>query len=103
MMLPQCRTRGWLLLLTVLAFAGACRDAVSPPAMTVPTDGSKLIVDGAHGGGNQNVFFLPPMVASPVGQPGYGDPFQQGLPVEIKLMCTTKATGSACPNFDFLP
>jgi hypothetical protein len=103
MMPLQGRTRRWLLLLTVLTAAAACRDSLSPRQVGVPTDGSKLIVDGAHNGGNQNVFFLPPMVASPVGQPGYGGPFQPGLPVEIKLVCTTAVSGSSCPNFDFPP
>jgi hypothetical protein len=90
-------------LLTVLTAAAACRDSLSPRQVAVPTDPSKMIVDGAHNGGNLNVFFLPPMVANPVGQTGYGAPFQPGLPVEIKLICTTKATNSGCPNFDFPP
>lgn len=103
MMPLQGRTRRWLLLLTVLTSAAACRDSLSPRQVAVPTDGSKLIFDGAHNNGNQNVFFLPPMVANPVGAPGYGAPFQAGLPVEIKLVCLTKISGSTCPDFDFPP
>jgi hypothetical protein len=98
----QGRTRRWLLLLTVCATAAACNDSVAPRQFKTPAP-SNIIVDGAHNGGNDDVFFLPPLVADPSGAQGYGDPFQSGLPVEIKLVCTAHITGSLCPDIDYPP
>ena len=96
------RTRRWLLLMAVLATAAACRDTVAPRTLKVP-DPTSIIVDGAHNGGNDDVFFLPPLVGDPSGAPGFGDPEQLGLPVEIQINCLVRASGSTCPNLDFPP
>lgn len=96
------RTRRWLLLLGILGGTAACRDTVAPRVLTPPNP-SAIIVDGAHNGGNDDVFFLPPLVPDPSGATGYGDPEQLGLPVEIQVNCLTKVASSSCPNFDYLP
>src|SRR4051812_47635708 len=49
------------------------------------------ISDGAHGG-NRDVFFLPPMLGNPNKAAGYGDPFQPGLNVSIKVRDVTANT-----------
>lgn len=84
MTLLQGRTRRWLLLMGVLAITAGCNDAMAPRGMK-PTAGSKQISDGAHGGPNDDVFFLPPMVGNPSNAPGYGDPFQPNLPVAMRV------------------
>jgi hypothetical protein len=89
----QGRTRRWLLLLTALA-AAACSDSVSPRQVKVPLRPAQTISDGAHHGGNDDVFFLPPMVSNPNGAPGYGDPFAPNLPVIIRVVCTVAPDGS---------
>lgn len=68
-----------------LVALGACQDGLAPAA-TSPraTSFSPAILDGAHGG-NQSVFFLPPMVSNPTGQPGFGDAVQTGLPVAFRV------------------
>jgi len=71
-------------LFSVAAFVlAACRDSSAPTERRtiVPGDRSSTISDGAHTNGNDDVWFLPPMVSNPQGSPGYGDPFQPGLPV----------------------
>ena len=73
-----------------IAFAFAAlsctdRSTTTGPKVITPGSASRAISDGAHGG-NDDIWFLPPMVASPVGQPGYGDPFAPGLPVVIKVV-----------------
>ena len=76
------------LVIAAAAFAAlSCTDrsATTGPKVIAPGSASRNISDGAHGG-NDDVWFLPPMVASPVGQPGYGDPFAPGLPVVIKVV-----------------
>jgi hypothetical protein len=97
----QGRTRRWFLLVAVLGVA-ACRDAVAPRALT-PPDPAAVIVDGAHNSGNDDVFFLPPLVDNPSSAPGFGDPEQLGLPVNIKINCLSHTATSACPNFNFPP
>jgi hypothetical protein len=75
-------------LATAVAFAAlSCTDrsTTTSPRAIAPGDASRVISDGAHGG-NDDIWFLPPMVTSPVGQPGYGDPFAPGLPVVIKVL-----------------
>ena len=105
MMLLRRRTRRWTSLLGVLVLA-ACHDAAAPKVLT-PPDPSKLIVDGAHNNGNDDVFFLPPLVADPTGQPGFGDAVQPGLPVTIKIACWQTAqppyAPSACTPQTFTP
>lgn len=104
-MLLRRRTRRWTSLLGVLVLA-ACHDAAAPKVLT-PPDPSKLIVDGAHNNGNDDVFFLPPLVADPTGQPGFGDAVQPGLPVTIKIACWQTAqppyAPSACTPQTFTP
>jgi hypothetical protein len=101
MMPLQGRTRRWLLFMGVLVAAIACRDTVSPREMRVPAS-SKQISDGAHGGPNDDVFFLPPMVGNPSGAPGYGDPFQPNLPVMITV-CERDAGDENCTPRVVLP
>jgi hypothetical protein len=69
----------------VLAATAACGDSISPrrTALQVPHL-TPTILDGAHGG-NKSVFFLPPMVSNPNGQPGFGDPVAAGLPVSFRI------------------
>ena len=95
------RTRRWLLFIAAFATV-ACRDTVAPRTLKVP-DASAIIVDGAHNGGNDDVFFLPPLVENPSSASGFGDPEQLGLPVNIKVICTSHPSTSTCPNFDFPP
>jgi hypothetical protein len=103
MTLSYSRTRRWLLLMAVLATATACRDSIAPRDLKAPVGPSHTIFDGAHNGGNDDVFFLPPLVADPSGSAGFGDPEQLGLPVEIKIVCQSHPSTSACPDFDFPP
>src|SRR6476660_5457013 len=55
-----------LLTVSALLFIVACKDNNTPTQISAPTDPSKIISDGAHGG-NKDFFFLPPMVPLPVG------------------------------------
>src|SRR3954468_22404176 len=98
----QGRTRRWLLLIGTLGLATACRDTVAPREL-IPPDPAAIIVDGAHNSGNDDVFFLPPLVDNPSGVAGFGDPEQLGLPVNIKIICQSHPSTSVCPNFDFPP
>src|SRR5512132_51764 len=76
----------------LLGFAAAfaalsCGDRPTPtsPRTLAPGGASRAISDGAHNG-NDDVWFLPPMVSSPAGKPGYGDAFAPNLPVVIKVL-----------------
>ena len=73
------------LCVAVLIGVAACGDSTSPRQATkqVPHF-NPTILDGAHGG-NKSVFFLPPMVSNPTGQPGFGDPVAAGLPVSFQI------------------
>ena len=76
------------------AFAAlSCSDRSTPtsPRSLKPDASSKTIFDGAHNG-NQDVWFLPPMVPNPVGKPGYGNAFDPGLSVAIKIKDVTTNT-----------
>jgi hypothetical protein len=89
-----------ILILAVLATIAGCRDQIAPTASSraAPGSGAADIWDGAHGiNGNTDVFFLPPMVSNPNGQPGYGDAFQPGLPVAFKIRDMN--TGSVIREF----
>lgn len=69
----------------VLVATAACGDNISPrKAVKEVPKITPTILDGAHGG-NQSVFFLPPMVSNPNGQPGFGDPVAPGLPVSFRI------------------
>lgn len=75
---------------------GGDRTAPTGPRLTPPT-GNATLWDGSQTGGNPNVFFLPPLVPNPQGQPTFGtNPFQPGLPVEIEIACQTPAPGLSC-------
>jgi hypothetical protein len=52
-----------LMMLTISAAVAACSDTPSP--LAGPSRPSTEIMDGAHGGGNQSFYFLPPLVANP--------------------------------------
>lgn len=68
-----------------LIATAACGDNVAPrKAVKEVPKITPTILDGAHGG-NQSVFFLPPMVSNPNGQPGFGDPVAAGLPVSFRI------------------
>jgi len=89
------RTNVARLLTGTAAFAAlSCGERATPtdPRVLSPGGVSRAISDGAHGG-NDDVWFLPPMVSNPVGKPGYGGPFAPGLPVEIRVRdMTTSGT-----------
>jgi hypothetical protein len=81
------------LAMLVLVAGLGCRDAVQPVLKHPALSPNAEISDGAHGiDRNDDVFFLPPMVSNPTGSPGYGDPFQPGLPVTIRI-CVKSTTG----------
>jgi hypothetical protein len=82
---------GMLLAFSTLLVAAACGDNTLTPTRPVPQAPNSTIFDGAHSG-NKNVFFLPPIVANPVNQPGYGGTPQSGLPVTYRIVCV------ACGN-----
>src|SRR5205814_9842186 len=54
-----------LLALAALTLAMACEGTRQPTGVTAPTDPSKIISDGAHGGANKDFFLLPPLLPSP--------------------------------------
>src|SRR3989442_5005081 len=56
-------------LVAAIVVLSGCRDN-SPLQENTPTLNA-LIVDGAHGDGNKDFFFLPPLVANPVGSANY--------------------------------
>lgn len=93
-MIPLSRTTAVrLLLMAAMTAAVGCRDRIEPtgPTRTWSMRSSATISDGAHNQGNDDVFFLPPMVPNPSGAAGYGDPFQPGLPVSIKICVVPSA------------
>jgi hypothetical protein len=61
------------LCLALLAGAAACGDEriVEPTEGSLPNQPSFTISDGAHGAGNPDFFFLPPLVPSPTGDADY--------------------------------
>src|SRR5207245_8464544 len=59
-----------LLALAALILAMACESARRPTEIGAPTDPSKAISDGAHGG-NPDFFFLPPLLRNPVNDPNF--------------------------------
>lgn len=68
--------------------------APTGPRLT-PPGANALLSDGTTNG-NANVFFLPPLVPSPVGVGNYGKtPFQPGLPVEIQIVCIAPSPSCA--------
>lgn len=57
--------------LVAMAFAMACHDTPQPTEPNLaPSDPSKIISDGAHGG-NKDFWWLPPMVPLPIGNPDF--------------------------------
>ena len=62
--------RSSLFALSVLVLALACDNSQQPTGLKVPTDPSKIISDGAHGG-NRDFFFLPPLVLPPTAADGF--------------------------------
>ena len=69
--------------------------APTGPRLTPP--GANAVLSDGTTSGNANVFFLPPLVASPVGVGNYGKtPFQAGLPVQIEIVCI--APSVSCTN-----
>lgn len=53
------------LALALIVVTMGCRDTRQPTGPAAPSDPSKIISDGAHGG-NKDFFFLPPMVPLPI-------------------------------------
>jgi probable HAF family extracellular repeat protein len=73
--------------ISLLLLTAACRDTNSPTQLAAPTDPSKIISDGAHGG-NKDFFFLPPMVPLPLNNPDFelgkfNNSLRSALKVEI--------------------
>jgi hypothetical protein len=67
-----------------------------------PPGTNDVLWDGSQPTGNQNVFFLPPLVKDPSTIPGtsYGaNPFQPGLPVEIEIACLTPAPPTSTTTY----
>lgn len=92
---------GVLGIAALTAIAG-CRDAVAPTAHSPRTVAySPQILDGAHGG-NKAVFFLPPMVSNPSGQPGFGDPVRGDLTVSYKILRLLKPGSTECGSQNML-
>ena len=91
-------TRRYLPFILLLASLGvsACSDRMTDPRQLRPQQAGKEIVDGNHGG-NTDVFFLPPVVSNPNKAPGYGDPFQPGLP--LSFIVTDQSTNAVVKNF----
>jgi hypothetical protein len=97
------RFRPLHLFASVALFAGAaCSDHGSltePPRVVNPSGASRSISDGAHNGGNTDVFFLPPMVSNPSSAPGYGDPFDPGLASAVSFRISDRGpTGASTPQ-----
>ncbi|HJP61266.1 MAG TPA: hypothetical protein VJ865_14760, partial [Gemmatimonadaceae bacterium] len=93
-----------LLLLSVVLGGVSCSDgrSVTDPRNLVSQQPGKEIVDGNHGGGNTDVFFLPPIVGNPSKATGYGDPFQPGLVVSFVVSdLSTSAVVKTFPNVPF--
>jgi hypothetical protein len=57
--------RNLLLAVPVLVLAIACENPQQPVGLRAPSDASMIINDGAHGAGNPDFFFLPPLVPLP--------------------------------------
>lgn len=69
--------------------------APTGPRLTPP--GANAVLSDGTTSGNANVFFLPPLVSSPVGVGNYGKtPFQAALPVEIEIVCIAPSVN--CTN-----
>src|SRR5438105_12322024 len=81
-----------LLALAALILAMACEGTRQPTAISAPTDPSKVIRDGAHGG-NKDFFFLPPLVPLPVNNPDFElGKFNNALRSSLKLeICELKS------------
>jgi len=84
-----------VLLSLTCALVVGCQDQRSPTAVRPP---SALLMDGAHNGGNQHFFFLPPLVP----QPSFSGVFNPKLkPVvricELDVSTTPAACSSAAP------
>lgn len=90
-----------------LVFALGCGDQ----PVTAPDSGSRGprfgISDGAHSGGNDGFFFLPPVVKEPVGNPEYKDEgFHGGMKPHVRIWALPSAApclGSDPPFKDFAP
>ena len=63
--------RNLLLAVPVLVLAIACENPQQPVGLRAPSDASMIISDGAHGGGNRDFFFLPPLVPLPTAADGF--------------------------------
>ena len=73
----------------------ACQDQRSPTGVRPP---SALLMDGAHNGGNQHFFFLPPLVPQPT-LSGVFNPNLKPVVVicELDVSTTPAACSSAAP------
>src|SRR5438105_8408191 len=80
-----------LLALAALMLAMACEGTRQPTAINAPTDASKVIRDGAHGG-NKDFFFLPPLVPLPINNPDFElGKFNNALKSSLKVdICELK-------------
>src|SRR3954471_13261204 len=89
---PEVHMKTRLLALAVLALVMGCEGAPNATAPSTPTDPSKIISDGAHGG-NKDFFFLPPMVPLPIGNPDFElGKFNNALKASLKIeICQLKS------------
>ncbi len=85
-----------LLALAALTLAMACESTRQPTGITAPTDPSKVIRDGAHGG-NKDFWWLPPLVPLPLNNPDFQlGTFNNALRASLKVViCELKSE-----NFD---
>src|SRR5688572_16059231 len=70
--------------LTIAAVFACTADNPTQPPPALPSSGSPVILDGAHGG-NPDFFFLNPTVPNPKNDPDYGDPFNGNLLPEVTI------------------
>jgi hypothetical protein len=86
-----------LLVLATVVFALGCGDRQPLTGPNARPGGPRLdISDGAHDNGNDDFFFLPPMVKEPTGKPGYKDEaFHPGVRPHVTICQLETATQCA--------
>lgn len=88
-----------LVVAVVAVGLAACRND-SPVQPKQPQGMQALIFDGAHSAGNKDFFFLPPLVANPVGTPNYdAGRFNPRLSPTVEV-CKLAADPLLVPNTD---
>ncbi|MEJ2185484.1 MAG: aspartyl protease family protein [Gemmatimonadota bacterium] len=86
----------------LLTLTLSCGDRSTAPLTDVPAPLDE-IVDAAHGGGNQDFFFLPPLVPDPSGNAAFdADAFDASLAPVVEV-CALDADGCAATQPDMFP